>query len=167
MGAGASIASKDKAEYSYSEIGLKQLPDSVEEAVYVHEKFPVIIDPSEQAARFFKYQTGAYINNEDPLQFTKNALNRALVASMLHGRTFTLRFASLERLDESIFEPNTFPKELLDRFSFFKEENWKSVLKPKLGDPEPEDAAISSEFAFIICTGTCFHVYYVCRKCDL
>eukprot|EP01031_Cornospumella_fuschlensis_P031353 gene31353-37891_t len=173
MGAGASIASKDKAEYSYVEIGLKQLPDSVEEAIYVHEKFPVVIDPSEQAARFFKYQTGVYINSEDPLQFTKNALNRALVASMLHGRTFALRFASLEKMDESVFEPGTFPQELLDRLSFFKEEVWKSLLKPKLGDPEPEDAAISSEFTFIICTASdyipdilksCMHVIRVVDK---
>ena len=129
MGAGASIASKDKAEYSYVEIGLKQLPDSVEEAIYVHEKFPVVIDPSEQAARFFKYQTGVYINSEDPLQFTKNALNRALVASMLHGRTFALRFASLEKIEESVFETGTIPKELLDRLSLIKEGNLEVVTQ--------------------------------------
>ena len=32
-------------------IGLKAVPEAIEESLYVHEKFPLIIDPTEQASR--------------------------------------------------------------------------------------------------------------------
>jgi len=35
---------------------LKQLPDAIEESIFVEERFPVILDPTEQAGRFLKYQ---------------------------------------------------------------------------------------------------------------
>lgn len=158
MGSGASISTANDGipELSITEVTLKQLPDAVEEAIYVHEKFPLVIDQTEQAARFFKYQTGAFINKEDILQFTKATLNRALVSSLQNGRTLTLRFPTLLGLEEALFEDSWFPKEVVNRSEFFKEAVWQSVLKTNLGDPAAEDAAISSEFAFIICTATDF-----------
>lgn len=157
MGSGASsAASSGNDAQNTTEVTLKQLPEAVEEAIYVHEKFPVVIDPTEQAARFFKYQTGAFINKEDILQFAKQPLNRALASSLQHGRTLTLRFPTLQGVGDDIFEPSLFPRQVVCRPEFFKEEVWKSVLKPKLGDPAPEDASISPEFALIICTATDF-----------
>lgn len=147
MGAGASVAQGEGLKPQ--EVTLKKLPDAVEEAVYVHEKFPLVLDPTEQASRFFKYQTGAYLNFEDPTQNTKTALNRALVASFLHGRTMTVKVPSLQGLQESIFENGTFPIEVLDRSKFFLEEIWQSCLKGT--DPPKDEASISSEFAFILC----------------
>lgn len=44
------------------EVPLRQLPDAIEEAIYIHEKFPLIIDPTEQAARLV-----SFVN----LQFTR------------------------------------------------------------------------------------------------
>eukprot|EP01042_Synura_sphagnicola_P014122 gene14122-17874_t len=105
MGAGASVPTPSAENPSVTEVVLKKLPDAVEESVYVHEKFPIVVDKSEHASRFFKYQTGAFISMEDPIASTKNALNRALVASFLHGRTMTLRFPTLENVPESIFDP--------------------------------------------------------------
>ena len=40
--------------------------------------------------------------------------------------------------------------EVIERMTFFQESIWKPCLKPHLGDPPPEDASITSEFAFII-----------------
>jgi hypothetical protein len=150
MGAGASITKEAIAQIA--QVPLKKLPEAVEEAVYIHEKFPLIIDPSEQASRFLKYQSGAFVNYDDPIQGQKKSLNRALVASMQNGRTFSLKIPDLQKIKEDIFEPKTFPKVVIDRNAFFADEVWQSVLKPNLGDPLPEDASISPEFIFILVT---------------
>jgi hypothetical protein len=154
MGAAASVGSGES--FKAQEVTLKKLPDAVEEAVYVHEKFPLVLDPTEQAGRFFKYQTGAYLNFEDPTQSTKAALNRALVASFLHGRTMTVKVPSLQGIQESVFEAGSFPIEVLDRSKFFLEEVWQSCLKPT--DPPKDEASISSEFAFILCCTKLDHI---------
>jgi hypothetical protein len=148
MGAGASTANAPPEILS---VPLKKLPEAVEESLYVFEKFPCVLDPTEQASRFFKYQSGAYINMEDPTQNTKKALNRALVASFLNGRAMTLKFASLKNIGADFFEEGTFPKEILDRSAFADEKVWQSVLKESLGDPTPDEATFSTEFVFIIC----------------
>jgi hypothetical protein len=150
MGSGASTVGSTE-QIDILSVPLKKLPEAVEESLYVHEKFPCVLDPTEQASRFFKYQSGAYINMEDVTQNTKKALNRALVASFQNGRALTLKFSTLKGLNESFFEEGTFPKELLDRSAFFEDKVWQSVLKPAQGDPSPEEASISSEFVFIIC----------------
>lgn len=134
---------------------LKKLPDAIEEAVYVHEKFPLIIDTTEQAGRFLKYQTGTFISFDDPIQSKKENLNKSLVGSFQYGRTLTLKFKTLEGMDESVFEPNVFPKEILCRSKFFTDDVWKSVLPPKKSDDD-DDITISSEFVFILCTNTDF-----------
>lgn len=151
MGATASISAAPSKDQIAS-VPLKKLPEAIEEAVYVYEKFPCVLDPTEQASRFFKYQSGAYINMEDILQNNSNALNRALVASFLNGRTMTLKFPSLKAVNDSIFDTNLFPQEVMDRSKFFDETIWQKLLKPSLGDPAPEDASISPEFIFILCT---------------
>jgi hypothetical protein len=63
MGAAAGI------DYAGSEINnekpkeyvLRRLPDAIEECLYVHEKFPLIIDPTEQAGRFLKVIVAAVV----------------------------------------------------------------------------------------------------------
>jgi len=153
MGATVSVVGSDDDGVRPTEVVLKRLPDAIEESLYVHERFPLIIDTSEQAARFLKYQTGSFINQNDPIQFTKKNLNRALVGAMQYGRTMTLKFDSLRSIDPvELFEVGLFPSEILNRSEFYKEEIWQSIIKPDLGDPEPGEVSISTEFVFIICT---------------
>lgn len=156
MGIGASVTNSVPVEnadnYKPVEYNLKRLPEAIEEAFYVHEKFPLIIDPTEQASRFLKYQTGSFLSYDDPVQSSKSAMNRALVGALQHGRSLTIKFQTLEGLNESVFEPGVFPIEVLSRSEFFKDEVWHSVIKTDLGDPNPSEVSISSEFLFIICT---------------
>lgn len=156
MGAGASLIASDdtspaiQIEEPIKIVHLKNLPEAIEEALFVHEKFPLIIDPSEQASRFLKYQLGSFISFDDVGLFQQPNLNRCLVGAFSHGRTLTLKFKTLEGISEDkIFEKGSFPKELVNRSQFYLEENYKSVLKEELGD-EVSDISISSEFAFII-----------------
>jgi hypothetical protein len=157
MGAGVSVIGSDdsssptiQVEEPVKVVHLKSLPEAIEEALFVHEKFPFIIDPSEQASRFLKYQLGSFISYDDVGLFQQHNLNRCLVGAFSHGRTLTLKFKSLEGISEDkIFEKGSFPKELVRRDQFYLEENYQSVLKEELGD-EISDISISSEFAFII-----------------
>jgi hypothetical protein len=151
MGSSASISSL-AAEVEAIQVTLKKLPDAIEESLYVHEKFPLIVDSTEQGSRFLKYQMGSFINADDPVNFNKNALNRALVGALQHGRTMTIKFRTLKAIDESLFEPNLFPREVMNRQKFYSDEVWRSVIKPELGDPDPAEVSISPDFAFIICT---------------
>jgi hypothetical protein len=117
MGAGVSSlqntggSSGGEATNSVIKTVLKKLPDAIEEAIYVHAKFPLIIDPTEQAARFLKYQNGPFLSLDDPVQGALHSRNRALVASIQNGRTFTVKVSDLKGLtEESTFEEGTFPK---------------------------------------------------------
>jgi hypothetical protein len=148
MGAAVSV-SHDEAKV----IHLKQLPDAIEEALYVHEKFVLIVDTSEQASRFLKYQVGSFINMDEPIPITKLQLNRSLVGAMQHGRTMTLKFNTLRGLQEGkLFDEENFPSNVISKISFFNESVWSKLLKPELGDPNVDEFSISPEFAFIICT---------------
>lgn len=151
---GSAVGIPSSCEEIIKQVSLKGLPDAIEEAIYMDEKFPLVLDPTQQASRFLKYQTGAFIDFNDPTVTNIGNLNRALVSSVLNGRTLTLKIPTLEGFNDTAFQPKSFPKELIDKSEFFKDEVWKLILDPKKGDPAPEDALISSEFVFIICTNT-------------
>lgn len=152
MGAASSLVTlprEDNVEESVPipEIVIKQLPEVIEESVYLHEKFPLVIDPTGKAKMFLKYQTGAFITQHE---FNDAKLiNRCLAGCIIHGKTFTAHF---ETLDDSttvdFFDPNSFPKEVLSRTELYKEGVCQKIFRPEDGDdPEP-----SPQFIFILCT---------------
>ena len=151
MGAGASIECE---EVPVKVIGLKQVPEAIEESLYVHEKFPLIIDPSEQASRFLKYQMGSFIRYDDPEQCNPKYLNRSLVGAFSFGRTLTIKTSSLEEIErEKFFSDRLFPESVLCREEFYKPEVWEAVLTD---DDDKDDITISPEFVFCITTMTDF-----------
>jgi ankyrin repeat protein len=156
MGAGASVSENTEEKAPIKTYGLKQLPDAIEEAIFVKEKFPLILDPTEQASRFLKYQGTFILADLDHSAMTKEALNRALVGALQYGRTLTLKYPTLEGVDQSIFTEGFFPKEVLNRESLYNPDVWKSLLKPDLGDPDPDEFYPAQEFVFIILTNTDF-----------
>ena len=58
MGAGASAQGGDEESGPVKPIVLKGLPGAIENAIYVREKWPLIVDPTEQAGRFLRYLSG-------------------------------------------------------------------------------------------------------------
>jgi hypothetical protein len=74
----------DIQEGAFTTVNLKKLPEAIEESVFVHEKFCIIIDESQQASMFLKYQMGAFIYFDDPTMFNPQSLNRALVGAFLY-----------------------------------------------------------------------------------
>lgn len=151
MGGAASVAAAE-AEAPPEQIPLLKLPEAIEDSLYVHERFPLIIDPTEQAHRFLKYQPGSYFNADDPVLTTKANLHRALLSCMQYGRCFTICINSFDHLNpESIFERGIFPIEVLNRNAFFQPEIWQSVVAAS-SNPEHLDMNISAQFSFVICT---------------
>ena len=113
MGSAVSVSSLDNNKNVQS-VPLKKLPDAIEESVFVHEKFPLIIDPTEQASRFLKYQMGSFINYDDPIQMDMKNLNRCLLGALQYGRTMTLKFNTslLDIPEEKVFIDTFFPKQV-------------------------------------------------------
>ena len=58
MGAAASV---DEAAQPSKPIVLKALPDALEHCLYVDERWPLVLDPTEQASRFLRYQRGCFL----------------------------------------------------------------------------------------------------------
>lgn len=150
MGSGASTLTE-----VVRAITLRELPEAIEEALFVHEKYSFVVDPSQQAARFLKYQMGPFISFDTPVPVPKEQLNRGLVAAMQYGRILTLSFENLDKFDLShLFHEKYFPEQIIHRNKFIQEEHWKSVIHPELGDPAPEDFILSPEFSIVIVSAT-------------
>jgi hypothetical protein len=150
MGSGASAA-PPSPPYPILEYTVKELPDQIEHSLYIEEKFPLIIDPTNKARTFLKYQLGSFVKHSE---FHQLNLNRLLVGALTHGRTLTISFEDLKGISYEFFEPNYFPKEILNRSEFYQENVWKSVFHTSEGDPDPQDVIPSPDFVFILCTST-------------
>jgi hypothetical protein len=61
---------------------LKDLPLALEKAIYVYEKYPLVIDLTGQAAQFFKYQRGCFLMAGTPEDMTDESLRRHLVGTL-------------------------------------------------------------------------------------
>ena len=148
---GASSSTVNVDPPSITTSSLKKLPEAIDEALFVHEKFCFIIDPSEQGARFLKYQTGSFVLADDISgSMNPKSLIRNLIGALQHGRTLTIKFPTLAKLNESLFDPELFPIEILDRMEFYKPEILSRLIYPNLGDPELEAFIPSQEFVFIM-----------------
>lgn len=139
------------APYSISEYTVKELPEQIEHSIYIEEKFPLIIDPTNKARLFLKYQLGSFIKHTE---FHQMNLNRALVGAVTHGRTLTISFEDLKGISYEFFEPNYFPREILNRSEFYQDGVWQTVFHSSEGDPDPSEITPSPEFVFILCTTT-------------
>ena len=161
MGAGASVDANAEAVEEEAQtipvMHLSKLPDAIEESIFVYEKFPLIIDPEETASRFLKYQLGTFMAVDDAMLKDTARINRLLVGALQYGRTFTLKFQSLEGVmdrEGDIFTPDSFPRELCDRDMFYRPETWEKLLRKDVEppDPEPQDFYPNTSFVFCICT---------------
>jgi len=157
MGAAASVPLPESgdAEALGGAIHLKQLPGAMENAVYVHERWPCIVDPDGQAARFLRYQRGSLLTAMNPAHMEAAYLRRSLIGALRYGTTMAIVFESLDTVDlESFFEENMFPPAVVSRSEVFKQEFWEPLLRPDEGDPVPHEFLPMDQFCFCIITKT-------------
>ncbi|TYZ61320.1 hypothetical protein PybrP1_010360 [[Pythium] brassicae (nom. inval.)] len=89
---------------------LKELPDAMDKAVYVLERFPLVVDVAEgQATRFLKYQRSSVLQVGNPRDMAPESLRRHLVGALQHGTLLVLDFDTLNTVElEQFFSPETF-----------------------------------------------------------
>ena len=92
MGAGASVGLGDGDDSGPISCGLRGLPEALETAVFVREKWPVVVDPSGQAGRYLRYQRGSFLLADSPADMEPEHLRTLLVRAFeLFGARYTRR----------------------------------------------------------------------------
>ena len=132
---------------------LTGLQDAMDRAVYEHEKWPLVVDPSGQASRFLKYQRGAFLFAHNPKDMSKENLRRTLVGAMRHGSWLTISFESLEGMEiQNVMSEGHFPPQVLNKGELFKEEVYATLLRPAAGDPQPIEFLPRDEMKLVVVT---------------
>ena len=132
---------------------LQGLQDAMDQAVYEHEKWPLIVDPSGQAARFLKYQRGAYLFAHNPKDMSKENLRRTLVGAMRYGSWLTISFETLEGMEiQNIMSEGHFPPQAMKKEELFKEEVYATLLRPAAGDPQPIEFLPRDDMKLVVVT---------------
>jgi len=127
---------------------LRSLPDAIDEVVYRHERWPVIVDTNGQGTRFLKYQRGTFIMMDNILDTQPENLRKSLVAALQHGTMLVLVFNEAESLHLAFDKDHFPPQVLMNKSELFKEEIWGPLLRP--GDPTIDLFAPKDEFKVII-----------------
>ncbi len=157
MGAAASVPVQKAAGYE-EESGpvtapLKGVPQAIENAIYIQERWPLIVDPTEQAGRFLRYQRGSFLMAESERDMDKEHLRRLLLGALQYGSMMTICFTTLENVDfDKFFVDGYFPAAVLNKAELFKQEVWQTLLRPEQGDPEPHAFLPRDEFALCLLT---------------
>jgi ankyrin repeat protein len=145
---GVSMASADDAELRVS---LKELPDAMDRAVYVLERFPLVVDASGQATRFLKYQRGSVLMAGSPADMAPESLRRHLVDAIKHGVLLVINFDVLISLElDQFFAPDTFPEEVLSRQQLFSPAVLERILRPAKGEPDVNDFVVNDHFKLVV-----------------
>ena len=134
------------------ETPLKALPEAVEQSVYVHERWPLMLDTSGQGYRFLKYQNGQFILVANPLDVQPENLRKALVSCIKHGTMLVLNFDEKTVDLEPLFDDDHFPREVLRKGDLFKDETLKRILRPEAGDGDLEHFLPKDEFKLVVVT---------------
>ena len=133
---------------------LKGLPDAMDEAVFVREKWPLIVDPTGQAGRFLRYQRGSYLLGDSPADMEPDHLRPLLLGALKHGSTMCIAFSDLGggRNLEGFFSDDFFPRALVDgdKNAIFDDKVWVKLLRPEQGDPAPEEFQFDTAFKFVV-----------------
>ncbi|KAG7396013.1 hypothetical protein PHYBOEH_002885 [Phytophthora boehmeriae] len=136
-------------------VSLKELTDAMDTAVYVEEKFPLVVDPTGQATRFLKYQRGSMLMAANPSDMAPASLRRHLVGALKHGSLLIVNLDTLTTLElENFFAAETFPREIFHRHQLFSPEVFGKLLRPEEGDPGVNEFIISDHFKLVVlCRG--------------
>ncbi|KAK1932498.1 Protein HOS4 [Phytophthora citrophthora] len=142
---------QEEGENNVMRVPLKELADAMDTAVYVAEKFPLVLDPSGQATRFLKYQRGTMLMVANPTDMAPDSLRRHLVGALKHGSLLIINFDTLVALElEQFFSPDSFPREVLSRQLLFSPEVFGKLLRQSEGDAEVAEFVMNDQFKLVV-----------------
>lgn len=111
-------------------VELRGLPDAMDTACHVYNKWPLVIDSTGNANRYLKYN-GAYIMANLPSEVQGENLRKIFIACLKRGNTMILNFGDSDCSTlTDIFDPEFFPATILDRRCCFEKRVWQPLLKP-------------------------------------
>ncbi|KAG1695240.1 hypothetical protein DVH05_020620 [Phytophthora capsici] len=142
---------QEEDETKMMHVTLKEFTDAMDTAVYVAEKFPLVVDPSGQATRFLKYQRGTMLMVANPADMAPDSLRRHLVGALKHGSLLIINFDTLVTLElEQFFSPESFPREVFVRQLLFSPQVCCKLLRQSEGDSEVAEFIINDHFKLVV-----------------
>ena len=134
------------------QVVLKGLPDAIDTACYMYERWPLVIDPTGNAARYLKYN-GSYVMATLPSQTEPELLRKMLLACLKAGTMIVFNFGESDCSQlASVFDPACFPAQVLDRKRCFDRSVWGPLLKPEAGEDDPAYFVPNEAFKMVVVT---------------
>ncbi|KAH8061799.1 hypothetical protein JL722_3753 [Aureococcus anophagefferens] len=121
----------------------------------VRARVALVVDPTEQAGRFLRYQRGSFLIGESMRDMDHEHLRQLLVGCLKCGSMMTITYETLQNVDlGAVFKEGAFPRAVLDKRELFKESVWAALLRPDLGDPPPHEFLPRDDFALCVVAKT-------------
>merc|ERR1711971_172020 len=108
-------------------VPLFKLPQEINDCVYVSNKYPLLLDPTGQAAQFLKYRS-RYLSILGKGDLEKESLRKALVQCLHNGGWLVIDFSKFECDLLSLFDKDNFPESVLRPQEIFLEETYQPLL---------------------------------------
>lgn len=135
------------------ETPIRALPETLDQAVYQYERWPVMVDPSGQGTRFMRYQRGTFLLAQNPADMDQENLRRTLVSAVGNGTFMIMHYDDSETMDlDNLFEETHFPKHVIRKTDLFNEQVLKKLLRKDKGDPEIELFQAKDDFKMVFIT---------------
>ena len=132
---------------------LKALPDALDNAVFAHGKWPLVIDPEGQARRFLQYQRGSVLFISSADDMSAESLRRHVVGGLRYGGFLVFAFEEVVGVELfDFFKDGAFPAAIMAPAEAMKQEFWEPLLSKEAGDPEPIAFQPRDEFRLVVLT---------------
>eukprot|EP00933_Yihiella_yeosuensis_P028719 TRINITY_DN22555_c0_g1_i1.p1 TRINITY_DN22555_c0_g1~~TRINITY_DN22555_c0_g1_i1.p1 ORF type:complete len:568 (+),score=160.07 TRINITY_DN22555_c0_g1_i1:94-1797(+) len=109
-------------------IQLFQLPQEMNDCVYVSGKYPLLIDPLGQACQFLRYRA-RYLSIMKRGDFDKESLRKAVTQALHNGAWVVLDFDKLDIDLASLFDKDHFPEQVLSPIDLLLPETYGPLLR--------------------------------------
>lgn len=111
------------------EVQIARLSDEINDSVYTSNLYPLLLDPSGQAAQFLRYRA-RYLSILKRGDFEKESLRRGVVQALHNGAWLALDFEGVACDLLSMFDRGNFPEDVLSPYRLFLEEVYGPLLRP-------------------------------------
>jgi len=111
------------------QVQIARLADEINDSVYTSDLYPLLLDPSGQAAQFLRYRT-RYLSILKRGDFEKESLRKGVVQALHNGAWLALDFESVDCELLSMFDKDSFPEDVLSPYRLFLEEVYGPLLRP-------------------------------------
>lgn len=129
-------------------MGFKTLPQAIDDAVYMSQRWPLVVDPEGKAASFLRYNS-RIVNAMFADEVSPGNLRKALVNTLKSGTWLTFNFDVFEG-DLSSFFSSDFPEAVLSVKEVMKDEFLRSLARPEELKVGKDDLVPRAGFKLIV-----------------